>query len=215
MYRPGRTTAGNLGESQPHCLHILVEASFFNQIALTTFDIDPGRLNTRGIFQTQDKQLQTMAQLLHMELHQQGGNGPLYVESLGTALTVRLLHTFSNVEKQPRFISATLDPTSLRQVQDLILANLEHGVSLQEMADLVHLSRYHFSRLFKASVGVTPSQYLLQARLEEAKRLLLQTTAKISVVAARTGFADQAYLTRRFKARFGLTPARFRARYTR
>ena len=155
-----------------------------------------------------------MAQLFHNELYQQGQAGPLYVESLTTALTVTLLNTFTNLEAPNRPQSGLLGREQLRRIDELMRANLEFGLSLQQMADEVHLSPFHFSRMFKASMGVSPNRYLLQLRLDEAKRLLIQSSAaKISAIAQQTGFTDQAYLTRQFRQRFGITPARFRDQY--
>ena len=93
-------------------------------------------------------------------------------------------------------------------------ANLEDGLSLNQMAAEVNLSPYHFARQFKASMGVAPHQYFLQMRLDEAKRLLAHSSSQtISAIARQTGFTDQAYLTRQFRNRFGMTPAKFRNQY--
>lgn len=219
-YVPARIdNSWEFGSSHPHCLHILIEDSFFNQTALTAFDVDPSSLESMGSFQIQDARLQMMAQLFHTELYQQGQTGPLYVESLTTALTIALLNNFTNISqgrlnhhKRPK--AGQLGKNQLRQIQALMQAKLESGLSLKQMADEVNLSTYHFSRLFKASMGVSPSRYLLQLRLDEAKRLLLQTPMQpISAIAQQTGFTDQAYLTRQFRQRFGIPPARFRDQY--
>ncbi|MFK7805419.1 MAG: helix-turn-helix domain-containing protein [Anaerolineae bacterium] len=219
-YVPARIdNSWEFGDSQPHCLHILIEDSFFNKTALTAFDIDPVSLESVGSFQIQDARLQMMAQLFHTELYQQGQTGPLYVESLTTALTIALLHNFTNLahgqlKKHRRPKAPQLGKNQLRQIHALMHANLERGLSLQQMADEVALSTYHFSRLFKASMGISPNQYLLQLRLDETKRLLLQSPKQpISAIAQQTGFTDQAYLTRQFRQHFGITPARFRDQY--
>ena len=214
-YVPARIdNSWEFGGSHPHCLHILIDDSFFNRTALTAFDVDPAKLESIGSFQVRDPRLQMMAQLFHNELYQQGQAGPLYVESLTTALTVTLLNSFTNLETSIRPQASNLRKDQLRRVHDLMHANLTCGLSLKRMADEVHLSPFHFSRMFKVSMGISPSQYLLQLRLEEAKRLLLHSsTLKVSAIAQQTGFTDQAYLTRQFRQRFGITPARFRNRY--
>jgi AraC family transcriptional regulator len=68
------------------------------------------------------------------------------------------------------------------------------------------LSPAHFSRAFKETIGRAPHRYLLTMRLEKARRLLEKRDVSLSDVAQRTGFSDQAHLTRLFKREFGTTP---------
>lgn len=214
-YVPARMdNSWEFGHSNPHCLHILIEDSFFTQTALTALDYDPASLETIGSFQLRDPQMQMMAKLFHSELYGQGETGPLYVESLTTALTIYLLNQHTNQRSNHRPQVSHLSKQQLRLVHDLMASRLADGVSLNQMAAEINLSPYHFARQFKTSMGVAPHRYFLQMRLNEAKRLLLQApTAPISVIAQQTGFTDQAYLTRQFKDRFGITPARFRLKY--
>ncbi|MOA39533.1 transcriptional activator FtrA [compost metagenome] len=70
------------------------------------------------------------------------------------------------------------------------------------------LSPFHFLRRFQAQYHVTPQQMLMALRLFEAKQLLAAGVAPAQVAAA-TGLADQAHLTRAFVRRYGVTPARY------
>ena len=77
-YVPARVdNSWEFGASNPHCLHILIEDSFFTQTALTALDCDPAALEAIGSFQLRDPQMQMMANLFHAELYQQGETGPL------------------------------------------------------------------------------------------------------------------------------------------
>ncbi len=202
------------GQSNPHCLHILIEDSFFTQTALTATDSDPAAIEAIGSFQLRDQRAQMMAQLFHTELYEQGQTGPLYIESLTTAFTIYLLSQHTNRSSTYRPQTSHLSKEQLRCVHDLMAASLEDGVSLNQMAAEINLSPYHFARQFKACMGVAPHQYFLRMRLDEAKRLLVQGKSQsIAAIALQTGFTDQAYLTRQFRNRFGLTPAKFRAKY--
>jgi AraC family transcriptional regulator len=82
-------------------------------------------------------------------------------------------------------------------------------ISLHAIAAVAELSPFHFARLFKKSTGVSPHQYLIQCRLERAKRFLLQSSASIADVALRSGFCDQSHFTAHFKRAFGFTPKAF------
>ena len=78
------------------------------------------------------------------------------------------------------------------------------------MADAAGLSTSHFVRQFRASIGTAPHQYLVQRRVELAKRRLEATDASIAEVAFDCGFANQEHLTRVFKRFFGVTPGAYR-----
>jgi AraC-like DNA-binding protein len=85
-----------------------------------------------------------------------------------------------------------------------------HSVSLDELAALVGLSRFHLLRCFQRSVGVPPHTYQVQLRVEHACKLL-QAGMRPSLVASAVGFADQSHLTRHFRRVMYITPGAYRA----
>lgn len=93
-------------------------------------------------------------------------------------------------------------------VVDYLRAHLDRRLTLDELAAVAGLSPFHFLRQFKARYHATPQQMLMALRLFEAKRLLAAGDAPAAVAAA-TGLADQAHLTRAFARRYGVTPARY------
>ncbi|MCA6215481.1 AraC family transcriptional regulator [Ideonella sp. B7] len=86
--------------------------------------------------------------------------------------------------------------------------DLAHAWRLPEMATLAGMSPCHFQRSFSAHHQVSPHQWLMAQRLAEAKRLLARGQAPAEAAAA-VGLTDQAHLTRRFAAMYGITPARY------
>lgn len=82
---------------------------------------------------------------------------------------------------------------------------LDEPVSLASLAEIAGCSAGHLIRLFKARVGMTPHGYLIQLRLERARRLIAGGVA-IADAACQSGFADQSHLSRKFRLRYGITP---------
>lgn len=91
-------------------------------------------------------------------------------------------------------------------VIDYINAHLELNLGVGELANVVQMSPYYFTRLFKQSTGLTPHQYVIRRRVERAKQLLLQGKLTIAQVAYTVGFAHQSHLNRHFKRWLGMTP---------
>lgn len=106
-------------------------------------------------------------------------------------------------------INAGLSPHILKRIDEWIDANLHETIALEDMADQVGLSSFHFHRMFRLSRGLAPHAWVTELRTERA-RGLLQTDVPIAQVAAACGFSHQSHLTRVFKRAFGVTPARYR-----
>lgn len=97
----------------------------------------------------------------------------------------------------------------IRRVQDYVAVRVGEVRTLDELADVAGLSRYHFARRFRDEVGMPPWAYVRKTRAERARRLL-EDGAPPAEVAHETGYADQPHLTRDLRARFGRTPAQIR-----
>ena len=101
-------------------------------------------------------------------------------------------------------------PIALRRVQAYIAAHCHENLNIGTLASHVGLSRYHFSRAFKASVGMPPHRYLLEQRISKAAELIERSEQPLVNIAVHVGFADQAHFSRSFRAMVGLTPSQFR-----
>lgn len=85
------------------------------------------------------------------------------------------------------------------------------ALSLGDIAREARLSRYHFVRVFRDLYGATPIEYLTELRLDAAARLLVETRAPVGGVGRAAGFSDRTAFYRRFRRRFGIAPADYRA----
>ena len=91
----------------------------------------------------------------------------------------------------------------------MIAANLD-GVPVKELARECRLSRAHFSRAFRRSVGMAPHNWLIEQRIVLSKKKLRDDRLSLSDVAAGCGFTDQSHFTRMFNRIVGVSPGAWR-----
>ena len=111
-------------------------------------------------------------------------------------------------------ISLAAQASEMRALQELqlwIAENLQKRLSVNELAGHVAMSVRNFERVFTREVGITPGQYVLQARVEAARRELQQTNKGLKQVAAATGFGSVDSMRRAFLRLVGITPQTYRA----
>ena len=90
-----------------------------------------------------------------------------------------------------------------------INANFEEEIRLDQLAHLQHTSKFHLIRLFKRYYGITPHQYLIGKRMEEAKRLLKKGNS-ISDTCYKVGFESINSFSNLFKTKTGKSPSEYR-----
>lgn len=100
---------------------------------------------------------------------------------------------------------------TMQHVIQHIMANLEHPLPVERLAEVSGLSRAHFSRVFAASEGMPPAEFVLRKRLQRATKLLTKA-AHLSVkeVSIMSGFEDPNYFAKVFRRYFGASPTEFR-----
>ncbi|MGE3831205.1 MAG: AraC family ligand binding domain-containing protein [Parvibaculaceae bacterium] len=109
----------------------------------------------------------------------------------------------------PALETAGNEPSSVRQVKEILSELVEDPPELATLSRMVGLSPFHLIRVFRKATGLTPHAWLVDHRINRARDLLREGVAP-SDVAVRCGFADQAHLTRLFKARLGIPPGQYR-----
>jgi transcriptional regulator GlxA family with amidase domain len=106
--------------------------------------------------------------------------------------------------------SQSSEMISIRELQIWIAEHLETRLSVEDLANHVSMSVRNFERVFTREVGTTPSQYILQVRVEAARRCLERTDGSPKQVASVTGFASADVMRRAFIRLLGTTPRRYR-----
>lgn len=185
-----------------------LEPSRIAQIAYESVDLDRAELIPH--FTKIDPLIHQIGQSLKTELTSSGSGNRLFVDSIVTALAIHLLRNYA--VKQPSLPKYTngLPKYRLQLALDYINDYLDRDLSLEAIASKVGMSQYYFCRLFKQSIGLAPYQYVIQQRVEWAKRLLNQPELPICDIALQCGFASQGHLNLHFKRLVGVTPKSFR-----
>lgn len=99
-----------------------------------------------------------------------------------------------------------LKPWQERLAKQLLLDNLDAGVSVSTLAEACAMSRSHFTRKFKESTGLAPQEWLRQQRVHRSKELIETSTMLLTEIAIECGFYDQSHFCRVFMKAEGITP---------
>jgi AraC-like DNA-binding protein len=149
--------------------------------------------------------LETLCRLLAWEAEQGCPHGLGFFEALSWALAVALVRRVAPAR------TARPHDSRVERAVHLLEQRFREKVSVAEAARAAGLSRCYFLRAFRASVGVSPHEYLVQCRLRHARRLIALYGGRRSLaeIAMEAGFSDQAHLTRHFRRAFGQTPGQW------
>ena len=158
------------------------------------------RFDTRHLLR--DMRIQYLAQALESDLKAGLPSGPLFADSVGVALAVRLLGL--DDPKAERTVRLSHD--QLSRVVLYIDANLHEALTIDELSRVAGASSSHLRTWFKAAMGTTLHRYVLRRRVDRARTLLLEGDNSISEVAHLTGFAHQSHLAHWMRREIGETP---------
>lgn len=173
----------------------------------TLVDIPAARL-TRPVFLDQSPRIVTLAELI-AEQCIRADRPEGYVDALIRALLAELFAAGAEGGGTTLSGRGGLTPAQLARVTRHIEANLAARIPIEDLAAVAGLSPSWFAHAFKTSTGLPPGRWQMRARIDRAAALLTDGQPP-AAVAAEAGFADQAHLTRAFRAARGITPAAFR-----
>jgi AraC-like DNA-binding protein len=153
-----------------------------------------------------DDRIWPLVKLLSGAVNDPDPSAQLYGDGLTAAIAAQLF-----IEQPTLGADVTgLVPWKLRQIIEYLEGHLPLRVELADLATMAGLSQSHFSRAFKASTGLAPYRWQLDARIRRAQALLIDTDATLEQVAEATGFADAVHFGRTFKKLIGATPTVWR-----
>ena len=110
-----------------------------------------------------------------------------------------------------RWPGRNAQPSFIDRVEDFCRKNYARSIRVAHMAKVAKLSRFHFSRRFRETRGISPGQYLSNLRLVMAMRLVQTGEHAVKDIAKQCGFTSPNYFCKVFRQTFGVTPGRVAA----
>lgn len=190
-------------------LHIYLRPALLRKAAADS-NIDIARADVELEFGIGDPHIQHIGLSLLAELEGTGEAGRAYVDLLATALAVHLLRRHSFAAPRAQKLNGCMPKHKLRRALDYISDKLGEELKVAEIAEEVKVSEAHFTRLFRQATGLAPHQYIMQKRIEMAKKLLVETEFPIARIALDSGFQSQSRFTTLFRQFTGTTPRAYR-----
>jgi AraC family transcriptional regulator len=160
-----------------------------------------------------DERLSRLARDLADELSEEEAGQDVVITALVEQVLVHLLRHHANVRRSDELELSRvgLVDRRIRRAVELMHANMDRDLPLEELAAAAYLSAFHFARLFKKLTGASPHAYLATLRVQRAQQLLAETDLSISELSARVGYSSPSHFSKAFRQSTGMTPRAFRA----
>jgi AraC-like DNA-binding protein len=153
-----------------------------------------------------DEHLMHIFRLIHSELVQPAPDA-IYLEYLLSASIVRSMHVATEAAAPSR---SRIPSNRLERAEEYLRAHLDQSLRLGDIAQIAHMSPYHFTRAFKAYFGEPPYRYLQRIRLNKAIEMLGQTRLPMEDIAVKVGFSSASHFGSFFSRQMGMSPGVFR-----
>lgn len=204
----------------PHWIHskgeqglimISLEPYFLAKTIPESIDFDSIELLPH--FAQSDPLIHQIGLSLKTALQNNSPGNRFYAESLGVALVAHLIGFYANRKYPLEDINdknISPEDAKIKQAKDYIYAHLNEKLSLETIAATIGMSQYHFCRVFKKTMGLTPWQYVIKKRIELAKQLLKTPQLSIVEISYQLGYSTPAQFTNFFRKHTGVSPSSYR-----
>jgi AraC family transcriptional regulator len=188
---------------------VFVELPLLQRALEEVFGTDAAHARLRDLSAFTDDALDSLMELLRGELTRRQAS-PLLVQGIAQAIAIHLVRNYGVTSEESHSGSPSLPGYKLRQITDWMAEHVAEDFDLARLAARAGLSKFHFQRLFKGAVGVSPSRYHISLRLNVARRLLRETKKSVVDVALEVGYANPSHFARLFRRETGLSPSDYR-----
>ena len=168
------------------------------------------RLAITNRWMFEDRQIQLLMTEFRREMEADWETGSLYHEHLAMSLSLALIRKYSQGTTISPIAKGGISGVRLQRVFDFIAANSRQDIALEDIAIVAGMSKFHFARLFRLRMGITPYRYLMNQRLERAKALMRLEARTMAEIADATGFTSSRHLSRAFRRYLGVSPSEWK-----
>jgi AraC family transcriptional regulator len=133
------------------------------------------------------------------------------VASFAHLLAIHIAEKYTNIASQRPDYRGGLPIARLRKIEDYVRAHLAESISVEALAELVELSPFHFSRVFKRATGMSPLQFVTRERIVRAQQLVRETSRSLIEIALEVGYTSPSHFAQVFRRVVGVAPTEFRS----
>ena len=196
--------------SEPfQAMSVFIELPLLQRAMEEVFGADAPHARLRDVSAFTDVALNSQMERLREELMRRHAS-PLFLQGIAQAIAIHLARNYAEMDKASRRGSPSLPGYKLRQITDWMAEHAAEEFSLDQLAAQVGLSKFHFDRLFKSAMGVSPSRYHINLRMDVARRLLRETKKSVVSVALDVGYTNPSHFAQLFRRETGLSPSDYR-----
>lgn len=187
-------------------IHVYLRRTIIEEVAADVVLGDPVAVEIPPLIVEDDPLLKQMLEAVDLALRDGEQVAQIYIDALSRAIAAHLVSRYSGArQKQGVAVEGRL-----AEAVEYMHEHLSRSIKLPEIARVAGCSPSHLGRIFRNAFGISPHAYLIELRLQEARRRLERSQEPIVSIAFACGFAHQEHLTRSFRTRFGTTPGAWR-----
>ena len=188
---------------------VFVELPLLQRALEEVFGADAAHARLRDVSAFTDVALDSLMERLRDELMLRPPS-PLFVQGIAQAIAIHLARNYAVTGEESHSGSPSLPGYKLRQITDWMAEHVAEDLNLDRLAAQAGLSKFHFHRLFKSAMGLSPSRHHINLRMNAARQLLHETKKTVVDVALDVGYTNPSHFAKLFRRETGLTPSEYR-----